>query len=623
MRAKSSALTTILAISVALGAAPAIGQTQSSAPPLGLSPTSLSTTGSISDVFIGRNTVGPYNLSWKSIEAGSETVWHTGRRLKRDTDYTLDAVQGVLKFTAKLRNGQIARVDYKLVPGQSAANANNAVIPLEFKLFDRGSAGLNMNALFRPSAGGVSTGDAANGMMLVGFGGNAKLGTQSDLSSKLYFDPRGGNLGDRGAIQLTDSTRTGFGRFGLSYSRAGRGFAAGEETGIGAGKEILEATGSLDPIRGLQAGASFRQTSELAPKGAPTVTTVLGQKITGNLAPNTRLLATRTDTKVVDPDGASTSKVADRIQIDQKVVNGTQATALFERNETRAGESSAVTQTTGLSVRSQPTPQISLQGDFRNRLLGSGPEDQTNLKFDAAPTDRLKIGAVVGERYNRKSALHQREASFEYSPTPNIGLAGLVQARAEGPLEELVRGISASARPFALMEFSGGVKLRDAQKNGVPEADVPDTVNVKVALRVWKDALKFTGGIADNPEDDKGAITRARSRSLGVQSTLGEVDLSGGFTRTDERLAARTTSVLDLSLGWRFLPASHIVTGYRGSLTEDAALVSADTYTLNLVHRLGTALDFSLSGAVTRYERDRVPQPLREYRAEARLGLRF
>src|SRR5437016_6265103 len=45
---------------------------------------------SVSDVFLGRNTVGPYLLTWKNVEAGSEAVSRGSRRLARDVDYRLD-----------------------------------------------------------------------------------------------------------------------------------------------------------------------------------------------------------------------------------------------------------------------------------------------------------------------------------------------------------------------------------------------------------------------------------------------------------------------------------------------------------------------------------------------------
>src|SRR5687768_10327741 len=58
----------------------------------------------VSDVFIGRNVVGPYVLSWRGVESGSDFVTQNGRQLKRGADYVVDAGAGILTFTRPIRN---------------------------------------------------------------------------------------------------------------------------------------------------------------------------------------------------------------------------------------------------------------------------------------------------------------------------------------------------------------------------------------------------------------------------------------------------------------------------------------------------------------------------------------
>src|SRR5207302_3432303 len=109
------------------------------------------------------------------------------------------------------------------------------------------------------------------------------------------------------------------------FTRAGSGYAAGDETGLKAGAQVLDAAGTLAAIHGFTAGASFKQTTELPTAGKGATVTVLGEKLTGNLTPGTRLAATRTETTTDAADGTSTTKVASRIQLDQKVDPKTQA----------------------------------------------------------------------------------------------------------------------------------------------------------------------------------------------------------------------------------------------------------------------------------------------------------
>ena len=58
-------------------------------------------------------------------------------------------------------------------------------------------------------------------------------------------------------------------------------------------------------------------------------------------------------------------------------------------------------------------------------------------------------------------------------------------------------------------------------------------------------------------------------------------------------------------------------------LGVDTSLLAADTYSLSLTHRIGSIFDLALSGVVTTYEKDGLLQPNRDYKAEARLGIKF
>ena len=57
-------------------------------------------------------------------------------------------------------------------------------------------------------------------------------------------------------------------------------------------------------------------------------------------------------------------------------------------------------------------------------------------------------------------------------------------------IERLAGGLGAVARPFGFLEFSGGFRLRDAQKDGIVDPTVPDSYNAKVSLKVLRSALR-------------------------------------------------------------------------------------------------------------------------------------
>src|SRR5258708_39037733 len=333
--------------------------------------------------------------------------------------------------------------------------------------------------------------------------------------------------------------------------------------------------------------------------------------------------ATRTETTSDTPGRAGRTVTADRIQVDQKLDAKTQATALVERTQTDAQGANAVAQTSTLSLRSNPAQNVSIQGTLQNRLLPSGAEDAAPLRLNAEPTKQFKFAASAGERYNHTSSLHSREASMEYVPSSRLSLTGLVQLAGEGAQDSVAGGFTANAKPLPFLEVGGGFKLRDTSVNGISPPDTPDTYNVRMAPAILPNSLKLTGGYSTNPEDDKSILARTTSRNVGLQSTLGRFDVSGAYPLHNDLLAPTLNSALYLRFAWRFSSASQIITAYKSLLSQDASLLITDTYSLSLSHRVGSLLDLALSGVMTTYEKDGGLMANRDYKAEAKLGLRF
>src|SRR5258708_40041229 len=105
--------------------------------------------------------------------------------------------------------------------------------------------------------------------------------------------------------------------------------------------------------------------------------------------------ATRTETTSDTPGRAGRTVTADRIQLDQKLDAKTQATALVERTQTNAQDANSVAQTSTLSLRSNPTQNVSIQATLQNRLLPSGAEGAATLRLNAEPTKQIKLAAAA------------------------------------------------------------------------------------------------------------------------------------------------------------------------------------------------------------------------------------
>lgn len=575
----------------------------------------------VSDVFVGRNVVGPYLLAWKKVEAGTEIVYRGPRRLTRDTDYRLDATAGTLTFTVPLHAREIARIDYHYDPKTASANTGGFLPPVQLSLLDLANGALTFNALVNPQQ--PANGASGQSLMLLAMGGKAKLQSGSTLASKMFLDLMGGNLLKRGGLQLKEDTSARYGSLSATFSHAGADFKGGQDSGLTAGKQIIDVNGALKPIHGITAAASFQQTTDLPQTGKGSTVSILTQHLGGTLGARTRFAASRSETMTATPDSRDVTRIANRLQIDQSVDKHTQATALFEQSETQSSDSHSVIQGATLNVRSQPTEHITLSGAFTNRLQASGAEDSDSFKISAEPTKQVKLSAAMGDRYTTQAGAHTREASLDYVPSKQLTLSGTLQMRSEAKDSLVVRGVSAVVKPISFLEISGGAKLRDAVTQGNVDPAAPDTYDVKLALSLPNKTIRLTGGYSYNPEDERGTVTRTKNRNISVQSTLGVIDVGGGYSLQEELLTTKVSSVLDLQLGWRMAKATEIATTYRQSQTSELNLLCSDTYGLRLTHRIGSLLDLMLTGTMTTYLRDGIEQQKPDYRAEAKLGIRF
>jgi len=579
----------------------------------------------VSDIFLGRNTVGPYMLSWRGVEPRSEVIYRAAQRLAPEIDYRLDPATGVLVFTNPLSSRDIVRVDYRYVPGKATPNNAQTILPMQFNLLGGHSGTLTLEAMYRPtSAQPIGTMPATDsGLMLFGLAGNTHWTTGSTLSGKFYLDSRGGDPMQRGAIQLTEESQTRFGQFRAGFSRTGAGFQASKELGLPTGQQVLEATGTLPPIYGVQASVSFTQTTELPEKGPGAVVTTLRQRLAGPLGHSTQFQLTRTETSTNLPDQVGSTRTVDRAQLDQKIDARTQATAIVERTETEVGNEGKVTQTNTLSVRTQPSEQIRLTGMFQNRLQPGGVEDSHTLRIEASPSDRVKLSAALGDRYNHHKALHRREASIEYLPGKGFMLGSNVLYQSEGNHMLFTQGVYASAQPGKYLEITGSVRLRNETGLDVSELGAPDSYDVKIGVGLPNRTFWLTGGLAQNPENDKGLLLRARTQSIGLQSNWGPFSLKGSYSLQNAYLEARRRTILDVAFAWQPTRTTQIITGFREDAIQDSSLLSTETYSLRLSHRIGTVFDFVLTGAVTMNTKDRILQTDPDYKAEAKLGIRF
>ncbi len=616
-----------------------------------------SATGMQSDVIIGRNLKGPYLLTWKGVRPGSETVLRDGIALKPGIDYTLDADTGAMAFPAPLRPDQLLRVSYRADRPESALNPKSLALPVKIDLWQSGTNRLAFNSLYRPTPSGSPTkGNLTQLQTSLQFNGGIRLAPSSDLSSALFVDMRGGDWLGRSGLRVAERTRARWGEFGLTYSRAGAQFALENTDGLTAGREIMEAVGSLSPASGLKLNGTLRQTTELLdtskdPPGAPpsqigAVTREIGQNLTFTLPKGqSKLEAGRLATTVTAPDGSGVVRTQDSLKLEHTLRKGTQATLSYEALSTQSFQRPSVadapskesasspgdySQKTLLEIKHRPSEQIQLTGTFNTTLGGANAGDSEALRIEASPFTRLrqlKIIASWQDQYKGEGASRSREARVEL-PTLAWGQlqtsGGIRQTSAPGK-ERLVGILDAKSRPLRYLELTGGARLRDGYAGDVhvPDPDAVNTYQFKMTLQPVKQ-FRFIGSLTHNPEADDGTIRKTQRQNLGVETELGLLKLHGQYGLEDEYLSMKQTNTLELGLDLRLTPVDTLSGGFQGRSLLDTEDSETRIFSLAYTRRLGSAFDLTLSGNMTQSLLNRTYQSdKQEIKAQAKLGLKF
>ncbi|HZP82005.1 MAG TPA: hypothetical protein VFB21_10230 [Chthonomonadaceae bacterium] len=619
--------------SALLGAGPVLGSANSL--PLASAPQGAAVQ---SDVIFGRNSPGPYPLTWKGIRAGSEEVWRDGVHLRRDDDYTLDAAAGTLAFTTPLRGDQIVRVTYRYDTPDAAPNKTAILMPLQLDLWRQGKNRLSFGTQYRLDKNGQE--DKAGSFSALQFVGGARLLPGSELSSGLFLDVGNGDLLSRSGLRLAEQTKLRYANFGVSYTRAGAQFAQGSVSGLKAGNEILEANGQLTLMPNLTLSALMRQTTELLPPtaSAPAADGVTTREFTQSLdfalpKDGGKLQAARTQTVIAPPDSDSVTRTTDTVSLERALAKGTLATARYEAltttpdGEDKSGAS--YEQKTSFGLTSRPLDRLSLTGTFQNRIGTPGAEDKVGLRVETNPFARLrdlKFAFGWNDTFDPDGVRRSREALVTL---PTFGfaaakLSGGVRTTSAPGQEQLVGLVDGALRPLRYLEVSGGARLRSGTALTTPApVDAVDTYNVKLALAPWK-RLRLTGSLAVNPENSDGTIKPLESQKVGVETELGIWQLRGQYGIEEEYLATRRLNTLELALGLRLSRFDTLTTGYKSSAIFDTGLSAAREYTLSYARRLGAAFDLLLGSTVTLYDSENGTQwDKTDVKAEAKLNIRF
>ena len=634
------------------------------------------------DIFIGKGVTGPYLLTWKGIVPGSETVMRNSAQREPANDYRIDEATGEIFFTTPLGTNEIVRVDYLYTPGQSTVNASSKSNPITLNLLSKLQGNLVLNAVLQPSDMG-GAGSAATSPNPLDFSLSAKsqLSQGSTIQSALYLDTRGGNLLQRSGLSLDQSNKTSIGSFNLHFARGGANFTPNFPTSIASGSQVMEGTANFNPLFGIKAAASFAQTNQLTDTGVGNKQTTLHENLTGSYKTGTQISLMNTETYVDPADSSKLSEMENSLHLSQRLGSASNLDFVLDCVNQRQGETSSQSNNSTLSFTTQPSKIIKLSGSWLNSFNAPNGSNDTKLNLIADPSKQMNVSVSTEDSIQGASSFHNRRAQVNYKPLKNVSLTGGVQDQTNSGTENLSENLGASITPsrtlqlsgnlqignvnsnsqaqlkftplqsFTLtggvqdqsssgvkdlsanmsafvapsryLQVSGGVQVRNSNWGFVTSSSQQDSYNLQLALQLPWHEFRLTSGIQTNPSAPNGVFTLQSKQNLGIQSTIGPLNLTGNYAYSQNNLQAGWLRQMEVQLGWRLAPNTSLSSAYRLNQTFSGGITTINNYTLNFTRSLGSTFNLSLGGGMTDTIQPGDSSLDRAYQANAQLAYKF
>lgn len=611
----------------------------------------------VTDIFIGRNTKGPYMLSWKNIEPNSDVAVCDGITLARSSDYNIDYATGMLALTSPLASNKIVRVTYGYKPEKAAANTPGMTLPISLDLMNREGSKLQMLGLYKEQ----DPNRPDSGKTIFGLGGTTKRDS-TEITTTLLTTTQAGegeddaaSLWERSGVKLGAKTTAADGRLNLSgsYMRAGEQFAGEKEYGLKTGYESYDLGAALRATDGVRASFSLRRTEDVSgfAKGASVESQQ--QQVVFGTDNSPKITATRAAEETVTAEGVTANAaVTETLAVEQSFGPSASVSASKETKAVTSGDSTSSTDTmnvainvapvknvrvsgsrtmvdsdangnlttTDLSVAAKPVEQVTVSARYLGQDSVNGEEASRQLSVETQPlgTVNARILGSYSDRISDTSPSTTKEARVEMSPVQGATLGGGLRLMEDGATTTTVTDVSGRIKPADYLELSAAYKNRESTG-----AEDVESKAVRVALAPAR-RLKLTGSYETNPEDSYGVVQQLESKAVGLETRIGSLRLSGSYALKDEYMLGRQAYERRFGADIPLFGRGRLTTGFRESESFLEGQESSTTYSLGYKHDMGSRFTFSLTGYLTQYERDQaLLDDQTEYMAETKLGVRF
>ncbi len=545
------------------------------------------------DLLVGNGTPGPYALSWKNIEGGTEIVLVGQQTQMRGIDYTVDAGAGTVTFTRPLTAQSAASVHYDYDPARAVRSNAVGKVPLSFDLADNGSSRVSFDALYQAGSGGSgATAGASPGSITLGLGTSFQ-GSGAQLTTRLLFAPtlggdaavQNGSSLSRMGVSLSGGTQAGRAvQVSFGYAQAGAHMTTAGDNGLLAGRQTLTLGTSLAPAKTVQASAQWTQSAPTAAGGGGASTQT---SATLSIAPAANLSL---QTHWTDASGGSAPEA----------------------------------QTANVSLHAAPTTTSTVDVSFVSKNSAGESNDTQALSLAAALTasKAVALNAAIGQTRDQSGQVSRQQVGLDLMPGSALQIQTSLALHQTPTAQTATATVGGQVQPVSFLQFAASYKDRMASAGDAALTDTIDTSLLRLTLLPVR-GVSLTGSYAQNPDNGGSAAQHLSQRGLGLETTFGALSMSGGYDwqrQTDTQIVGTTVRV---GVGLHLSPATQLDGTYKQTLSGIGdSPTGTSLYGFGLMHTLGDRFHLSLDGTMQKPVTSAATAPP-DYTANASLGMKF
>ncbi len=382
--------------------------------------------GTVNDIVIGRNNMGPYSLSWTDIDASSISVLLDSKTLKNGADYNIDPSKGIIAFDKALLSGVVVRVSYRLIPGKSQANSGNIAVPANINLVDTKDTSLSITGLYTKD--NPKKTDAAK--TIVGMSGSkswagSKISSQF-LVSQRNDDSKSGAQSDtweRSTMKFGAETRLGGLVLSGDFMHAGKAFEGSKEFKTDLGKEVQNLNALYTSGRYLQATFKFANSDDTAVNPEGVRNKILDQSVALTPTSATKILFANNSLENANAAGVGKKVDSQSVRIDQAIGAKTNAVASTETVKTLANGKTEEVKTQQVMVSSDVITGMNVKTAIVNKTTQNG--SRIFLR-DTTLTNAFFLNSKLTTNYIQKSTDGKQDmtvsTALEFLPTSTTSI---------------------------------------------------------------------------------------------------------------------------------------------------------------------------------------------------------